>query len=127
MLGHSTVKIAFEGADRRVTTWMAPGLGCAMLQELMEFYDPNQPGKVTANSLILTEQVTGGPPDSSLFQPPPGLVERKPSEITVENLARSFRRAGHSEEKARELAREKAKNSQSATLDSRYEQIKLAQ
>jgi hypothetical protein len=90
LLGHRTIKTLLESHDRRMTTWMAPDLGCFGVQLLLEFYDPQQPGKVMSNSLIVTESLLAGPPDSGLFEPPPGLVERKPSEITLENTSGVF-------------------------------------
>jgi hypothetical protein len=126
LLGHLTIKTVLESEDRRRTSWMAPGIGCFEVQALLEFYDPKEPGKVTGNSLIITENLVVGPPDPALFGAPSVLVERKPSEITLENYVRSFRRAGHQEDKARALAREKiAKNPRAFELDNRYEQIKL--
>jgi hypothetical protein len=126
ILGHRAVKTLLESPDRRLTTWMAPDLGCFAVQVLLEYYDPKEPGKVKGNSLIVTESLIAGPPDAGLFEPPPGLVERKPSDITLENYTRSFRLAGKLESEARQLAREKlAKQTRAFDLDARYAQQKL--
>jgi hypothetical protein len=125
LLGYRTIKTLLENSDRRRTAWMAPGLGCFEVQALLEFYDPKEPGKITGNSLIITQSVTVGPPNAGLFEAA-GLVERKPSEISLENLTWKFRSKGEPEDKARELARQKVtKNANLLSLDIQYEQKRL--
>jgi hypothetical protein len=125
LLGYPTIKTLIESSDRRRTAWMAPGLGCFEMQALLEFYDPKEPGKITGNSLIVTQSVAVGPPNAVLFESA-GLVERKPSEIALENLTWKFRSKGEPEDKARELARQKViKNTNVLSLDIQYEQKKL--
>jgi hypothetical protein len=125
LLGYPTIKTLVESSDRRRTSWMAPGLGCFEIQALLEFYDPKEPGKITGNSLIVTQSVAAGPPNPVLFESA-GLVERKPSEIALENLTWKFRSKGEPEDKARELARQRViNNTNMLLLDTQYEQKKL--
>lgn len=119
ILGYLTVKTqrAIDGRIR--TVWLAPTLGCFELQMLTEYADdPKQPGVVIQNSFITPTRVMRGRPEQSLFYPQ-GLVERKPSDINIEIIARRIRMTGVGEAEAYVMAKKNLRES-AYRLDKMY-------
>jgi len=86
ILGYDTVlatqTLPTPGAGIEVKEWRAPQLNCFALRE--EAAIPDNELTITREALLVSQ----GPPPASLFEIPPGYVERSPSEVTAERARR---------------------------------------
>lgn len=65
-----------------IDSWHAPGLGCALLKQVIGYATPNQTGAlVTGRSEKVAEWILAGEPDTALFTIPERYEEVRPSEL----------------------------------------------
>lgn len=115
--GYTTVKSVYETADRRLTVWRAPALGCFELQAFLEFKVKSDPSKTASSTLVSSQSVKVGVSPGA-FDVPSDFAESKPSEVALDNIRFQLRRSGKTDAEADELAKlAVAKQAKALTAD----------
>lgn len=78
LLGYDTIVFYSESKSAKITTWIAPQLGCLELRRLAEFADRN--GAFTETSDLLAVEVRLQAPPKEVFEIPVGFDHVSPSE-----------------------------------------------
>lgn len=74
MLNHDVVRITRKTLTATVSAWVVPALDCLAVDETESFSSG-------AHNVRWLENIQAGPPPQSLFEIPPGYVERSPTMI----------------------------------------------